>query len=357
MSRKFYVSALVLLMSVVLVLSGCNAKKEPKEALGSAAIQALKMDSYVLNNQIKILDLTFDGSSSEVAEMGAVFSMLKNAEINVNQIYQKDPMQTEATLEVKLTGDMTTTITVPFVMTKEKMYVKIPSIPFLPMPENIVGKFLELDLKELAEQSGEDFNPDLFNADKTQKLAGEISSAVLAEYDSAKYFKNVDPKEVELPEGFNAKQVVQFSVNNDNVKEAITILINNALPKVLDIVGKEEYRAMFDLKPEDIEEAKKALKEGDQAELGKALDEMQKHLTVNKFVVNTAIDKKDYPSHTDMTMDLEINDPESQMKVKLALQAKSTFSKINEKAAFSIGIPKDTITLDQLEQEMGGMGY
>lgn len=357
MSRKFYVSALVLLMSVVLVLSGCNAKKEPKEALGSAAIQALKMDSYVLNNQIKILDLTFDGSSSQAAEMGAVFSMLKNAEINVNQIYQKDPMQTEATLEVKLTGDMTTTITVPFVMTKEKMYVKIPSIPFLPMPENIVGKFLELDLKELAEQSGEDFNPDLFNTDKTQKLAGEISSAVLAEYDSAKYFKNVDPKEVDLPEGFNAKQVVQFSVNNDNVKEAITILINNALPKVLDIVGKEEYRAMFDLKPEDIEEAKKALKEGDQAELGKALDEMQKHLKVNKFVVNTAIDKKDYPSHTDMTMDLEINDPESQMKVKLALQAKSTFSKINEKAAFSIGIPKDTITLDQLEQEMGSMGY
>lgn len=269
MSRKFFMSVLVLMMSAVLVLSGCNAKKEPKEALGSAAIQALKMDSYVSTNQIKIVDLTFDAGSSANAEIGAVFSMLKNAEINVNQIYQKDPMQTEATLEVKLTGDMSTTITIPFVMTKEKMFIKIPNIPFLPMPESVVGKFLVMDLKELAEQSGEEFNPEMFNPEKSQKLAGEVSSAVLAEYDSATYFKNVESKDVELPDGYKAKQIVQFSVTNDNVKEALTILINKALPKVLDIIGKEEYRTLMNLEPSDIEELKKSCKKATRMSLAK----------------------------------------------------------------------------------------
>ncbi|MBQ4901253.1 hypothetical protein KB559_20630 [Paenibacillus sp. Marseille-P2973] len=357
MSRKLFMSVLVLMMSAVLVLSGCNAKKEPKEALGSAAIQALKMDSYVSTNQIKIVDLTFDAGSSANAEIGAVFSMLKNAEINVNQIYQKDPMQTEATLEVKLTGDMSTTITIPFVMTKEKMFIKIPNIPFLPMPESVVGKFLVMDLKELAEQSGEEFNPEMFNPEKSQKLAGEVSSAVLAEYDSATYFKNVESKDVELPDGYKAKQIVQFSVTNDNVKEALTILINKALPKVLDIIGKEEYRTLMNLEPSDIEELKKELQEGNQDELGKALDEMKDYLKINTFTVNTAIDKDNYPSYTDMNMDVEINDPETNQKMKLALQAKSTFSKINEKPAFTIGIPTDTITMEQFEEEMGGLGY
>ncbi len=357
MSRKFYMSALVLIMSAVLVLSGCNTKKEPKEALGSAAIQALKMDSYVATNQIKIVDLTIDAASADNSEMGAVISMLKNAEINVSQIYQKDPMQTEATLEVKLTGDMSTTITIPIVMTTEKMYIKIPNIPFLPMPESVVGKFLVMDLKELAEESGEEFNPDMFNTEKTQKLAGEVSSAVLAEYDSATYFKNVEPKDVELPDGYKAKQVVQFSVTNDNVKEALTILINKALPKVLDILGKEEYRTMLNLESSDIEEMKKELQEGNQDELGKALDEMKDYLKINTFTVNTAIDKDNYPSYTDMNTDVEINDPETNEKVKLVLQMKSTFSKINEKPAFSIGIPTDVLTMDQFEEEMGGLGY
>ena len=291
MSRKWFTSMMLVMLSVVLVLSGCSSKKEPKEALSSAAMKALEMDSYVVENQIKILDFSVEGTEeAESAEVGAVFSMLKNAEINIKQIYQKEPMQTEATLEVKLTGDMTTTITIPLVMTAEKLYVKIPSIPFLPLPESVTGKFLVLDLKELAEQAGEEFNPDLFNPEKSQKLSMELMGALFAEYESGAYFSNIDPKEASLPEGLKAKQVVQFAITNDNVKEAVTILVNQALPKMLDILAKEEYRSMLQLTPEEIEQAKQELQEGNQDELGEALDEMKNHLQINKFTVDTAIE-------------------------------------------------------------------
>lgn len=357
MVKKFYMPVFVLLMSVMLVLSGCNTNKEPKEALRSSAINALKLDSYVQTNQIKILNLTVDGSEAEDAQVGAVLSMLKDAEFNIKQIYQRDPMQTEATLEVKLNGDMAMTITIPFVVTKEKVYVKIPSIPLLPMPENIVGKFLEIDLKELAEESGGEFNLDSLDTDKSQKLAAEISDAVLGEYDSAKFFKNIEAKEAQLPEGFKAKQIVQFGITNDNVKEAITILVKNALPKVIDVISKEEYRSMLQLTSEQIDEFKEEMKTIDDGEIAKDLEDLNKYLTINKFTLNTAIDKKNYPSYTDLNVDLAIKDPEEGINVTIAMQMTSTMSEINKKTEFEIGIPTDTLTLDELAEQMGGFGY
>lgn len=355
MSRKFFMSVLILLMSVTLVLTGCGAKKEPKEALKSAAVTALNMDSYASESQIKITDLKLEGESSP--EMGVVFSMLKDAEINLTQVYQKEPMQSEASLEVKLTGDFSTTITLQFVTTKDKIYVKIPSIPFLPLPEKAVGKFLELDLKELAEYSGEEFDPDLLDTEKTQKFVAEIANVILSEYENEKFIKDIDPKDIELPEGFKAKQVVQFYVTNDTAKEAISILLQEALPKVLDIIAKDEYRAMMQLTPEDIEEAKKGLEEMDQNELQTTLDEMQRYLTINQFNLNTAIDKDNYPSYQEMNMDMAFSDPDTKDKIQLALQMKSQFTSINQKPTFSIGIPTDVMTMDEFLQEMNALGY
>ncbi|MNN63575.1 hypothetical protein D3C81_1789610 [compost metagenome] len=114
---------------------------------------------------------------------------------------------------------------------------------------------------------------------------------------------------------------------------------------------------MLQLTSEDIEDLKKDLKEGDQAELGKALDELKNYLTINQFTVNSAIDSKNYPSYSEVNADVEVNDPESDVNVKLAFQVTSTFSKINEKPEFVIGIPTDTITMDELENEMGTLGY
>lgn len=353
--RKIMGLTLTLLLSVVLVLSGCSSKKDPKEALQGAATNALKMDSYVLKNEIKIKDLSVDMAENS-EQVGSVVNMLKDAEININQIYQKEPMQTEATLEVKLKGDVATTITIPFVLTKEKMFVKIPKVPFFPIPESIVGKFLVLDFKELAEQSGGQANLETLDIAKSQKFGSEVMNAVFAEYDSAKYFKDVDAKEAGVPDGVSSKQVVQFNITNDNVKDAVTIFVNKALPKILDIMNKDEYREMFQVTKEDIDKAKKDIQSGSQAELSKAIDDMKNHLKINQFTVNTAIDKKDFPAYQNVNANVEVNDPETKQSVKLAIEAKSTYSNINEKQKFVIGIPTDTITMEQLQQEMSGAG-
>ncbi|MGF7050120.1 uncharacterized protein YcfL [Paenibacillus sp. DS2015] len=360
MNKKYTALVLSLFLTLTVVLSACSSKQEPKEAMQSATENAMKMTSYQMKSKVVIEDLKISapnlvGDSSAEAAM----SMLKNAELTVDGIYQSEPMQTELTLGLNLKGDMAMTFTVPMVMTKEKLYIKVPRIPMLPIPENIIGKYIEIDLKELAEQGGTVLNPDSMDTDKTQKLTNEVSTALFAEYEQAKYFKDIAVKDANLPEGVDAKQVAQFYITNDNVKEAITIFVNKALPNILDIMDKEEYRSMLGLTADDIQTAKDELKAGNQDELSKGLEELKDYLKINTFTVNTGINKKDFPAYQGLDMNIEFNDPETNQNVALALKASNQYSNINEKQTFIIGIPSgaDVITMDELQQELNGETY
>ena len=110
-----------------------------------------------------------------------------------------------------------------------------------------------MDMKELAEQSGETFSPESLDTEKSQKFVNEILEALLSEYDQAKYFKEINVKDAGLPEGVDAKQVVQFFVTNDNLNEALDIMVNKVAPKVVDIATKDEYRELLGLTQEDID--------------------------------------------------------------------------------------------------------
>lgn len=362
MNKKWGLSAAALLLTAAVILPGCaNKEQAPKEALKSAAVKATTLKSYEMKSKVVINNLTIDAPANgeSDATTAQVLSMLKNAEVTIDGVYQADPMQTEMTLVLNLKGDMTMSFNIPMVMTAEKMYIKVPSIPFLPLPETVVGKFVELDLKKLAEQQGTEFNPASMDTQKMQKLSNEVLDTLLGEYDDQKYFSDIKPKDAALPEGVEAEQVVQFKITNDNVKEALTIFVNNALPKIIDIVGKPEYKEMLNIKDTDLAKVKEELQSSDsRAEFDKSLADLGTYLTINQFHMNTAINKDDFPVYQDLLMDIKVNDPDKGENLSLSLNASNQYSKINEKQTFTIGIPQgeNVITMDQLEQEFGSMG-
>jgi len=356
MNKKFAAIVLTLLLTVTVVLSGCAKKEEPKTAMTNAAMNAMKMTSYGMKSKFVIEDLQVNIPAVEGdSDVTQAMTMLKNAELTLDGIYQADPMQTEMKLGINLKGDMAMSFNVDMVMTQEKIYIKIPSIPMLPFPEDVVGKFLVMDLNELAEQSGETFSPETLDTEKSQKFANEVLEAVLTEYDQAKYFKEINVKDANLPEGVDAKQVVQFFITNDTLKEAMEILVNKVAPKVVDIAAKDEYREFLGLTQEDIDSAKAEVSSVNQDEFKADMEEMQKYMKINTFNINTAIDKKDFPAYQDVVMNVDFNDPETNENVKLAVKGSTQYTNINEKAEFKIGIPKDAdvITMEQFEESMG----
>ncbi|CAM4409215.1 hypothetical protein [Saccharibacillus endophyticus] len=360
MNKKLFGSFGALVMTGALVLSGCGnnaaspaaaVEQSPKALLKESVNSAMGATSYSMDSNFTIneLTITVPPTSMDTTSVNQVVSMLKGAEFNVKTVYQGDPMQTEMNLEVKLKGDMEMTIKLPMVMTKEKMYIKVPNIALLPLPENIVGKFIEFDLQELAAEQGAEFNDAMLDPKNSQKLSADLSAAVLDSFDEGTYFKKVAAGDAGLPEGVTAEDVVRFEVTNDNVKDAITTLVNVALPKVIETLDTPEYREMLGLTEQDLQDAKSELSTTDNEQMSQDLDELKNYLTVNTFQLDTALNKDKFPVHQKMTVDVNFQDPESETSGKVSLTGSSTYSKVNEAQTFEVGIPTDTITLDELE--------
>ncbi|NMO97886.1 hypothetical protein [Paenibacillus lemnae] len=357
MNKKFGTIMLSIMLVLTVVLSGCAAKKEePKTAMTNAAQKAMTMESYEMKSSFVIEDLQVSMAGDDPSVNQAV-TMMKNAELTLTGIHQAEPQQTEMQMGINLKGDMAMSFNIDMVMTAEKLYVKVPNIAFFPFPENVVGKYVELDLKELAAEAGEEFNPEMMDAEKSQKFATEVLNALMSEYDQEKYFKQIETKDANLPEGVDAKQVVQFYITNENVKDALDILVNKAAPKIVDIAAKEEYREMLGLTQEDIDMAKEEVNNVDQGEFKEAMADLEKYLKINTFNINTAVNKDDFPVYQDAVMNMEFTDPDTDEVVKLAVKGSTQYSKINEEQSFKIGIPAgdDVITMEEFEESMNQM--
>ncbi|MFD1902954.1 hypothetical protein ACFSQ7_00310 [Paenibacillus rhizoplanae] len=71
----------------------------------SAAAKATAMKSYEMKSKVVINDLTIDTGTNEAdASTGQILSMLKNAELTIDGVYQAEPMQTELTTVLNLKG-------------------------------------------------------------------------------------------------------------------------------------------------------------------------------------------------------------------------------------------------------------
>jgi hypothetical protein len=223
----------------------------------------------------------------------------------------------------------------------------------LPIPEALVGKFVELDLKKLAEQSGQPM-PSL-DIGKTQMMANDVLAIVFKHIEEESYLSSVKVKEAGLPDGVDVDQVVQFHIDKEQIEPLVITIIDKIAPEIIDLLSSnEEYRNLLQLKPEDLDAAKKGLKDLKDGEVSKGLADIKKELKSLDIKTIIGIDKQEYPVYTDTTIKADI---ESQnLTGSFAFKVVSQNSNINGDVKFEIGEPKgaDVVTLDQLLEQLGG---
>jgi len=350
---KVWLSLVALMLTAMLILSGCNSSsKSPKEALQASMQKSAELKSYNFDGSMKIEELKFP-AEGEAAEAGQMLSMLKDADLSWTGAYRADPMHLEMTLSLTLKGDMAINFNIPIVMEQDKMWVKIPNIPFFPLPEDMTNKFLEMDLKQLAEQSGQPM-PNVDPA-KSQKLANDLMGVIFKNVDEKEYLSDVKVKEAGLPEGVDAKQVIRFQVGKDQVEPFVNTLIEKIAPEIINLLsGNAEYRDMLSIKQEDLDEAKKALEDTKKEDIAAGMEEFKKTVKSLDVVANIGIDAKEYPVYSDVHVSTEI-DAEGQ-PVTFAFKVVSHTKDINQDVTLEYeGGPKDVITMEEFEQQMGGM--
>ncbi|BBH18844.1 hypothetical protein Back11_01890 [Paenibacillus baekrokdamisoli] len=351
---KFGFALISMLLVVMVVLSGCTKPDSPKETLQASMTKASEIKSYHFQGSMKFEDFNLTGESA--AQSADMLNSLKNAELSWTGAYQASPMTMEMTLKLSLPGDMAISFSIPMFITQDKAWVKIPSIPMLPIPADLTGKYLELDLKKLAEQSGQPL-PTISTVDigQSQQLMNDISAIVYKHIDENTYLTSVKVKDAGLPEGTNVKQVVQFHLEKDQLEPLFNSVVKQIAPEVIKLLSdNEKYQKLMSLKPEDLTKAKAELEKVTDKEIADGMAEMKKDLTSLNIVSNIGLDGDDYPVYTDASI-------KAAMKVdgnagSLSLKMVSQTTNINEKVTFE-GKPKaeEIITMEQLEAQLGGM--
>lgn len=344
MFKRSVIITLLFAFALVLIVPGCTGQKAPKDTLSLAVSKMLEADSYVVESRIEILSMELGSEIAEEAEisespessaMSALLPWLKDADIHIRQVYHKEPAQSEAVLEIKLQGKVATTVTLPLVITPDKLYVQLPGTPLLPMPEELVGQFVVLDFKELAQQSDQAATglPEV-NGEEVQQLGSSFIKALLAGYDGDTYFKYVEVEQATLPEEVPAKQVVQFAVSNDQVQQAREVLKGQVLPEVRSSWQQQGYSFL----PENLAEG----------------------MVIHQLTAQTVIDEQNYPVYTTMDADLTLDIPSisnAQESARITLRMTRQYSEINEQPAFVTGIPTNTIGTAEWEEAMRSFGY
>ncbi|RKP44490.1 hypothetical protein D7Z26_26635 [Cohnella endophytica] len=352
--KRLSFTIVAIILTVALVLSGCTKNKSPKDALQSSMTKSAEMKSYKFKGSMKIDDLNV--SEDALAEDGAAsaIKMLKSADLSWTGTYKADPMMLELNLKLALQGDLAVTFNIPVIMTEEKVWVKIPNIPILPIPEDIVGKFLELDLKKLAEDAGQEL-PNM-DVSKSQKFGNDLMGIIFKNIEEDKYLSEIKVKDAGLPADVDVKNVVQFHIDQSQLESFVNTVIDKIAPQVIELLqNNEEYRKLLNVKPEDLEEAKKQLADVKDGDVANGLADMKKELKKLDVKANIGIDKKEFPVYTDAKIQADIESAD--LTGGITFHLVSQMSNINEDVKFDIGKPKaeEIVTMDKLQEQLGGM--
>jgi hypothetical protein len=345
---KFQKLTLLLIAVMIFAIAGCSSSTPPKEALLKALSNNAAADSYAIHMDVDIDDLEWTGGATtqpNTLVAAALVGMLKDAKITIDGVYRKDPMEMDMDMEIVFPGDMEMKLSVPMIMTKDALYVKIPQIPMLQLPEAIKDKYLKLDLSQ-ASASAEQENVTEMDVEAQQKLGKEAVSTLLESFDEKTYFSEPKAADAGLPKDMKADQIVQFEINDSNYEQTVETLVNQTLPKLIDVLlANEAALPALKLEKADVEKMKSEM----DASKAKALDMLKNDITLDLFKATGAI-KDEYLSYLGMDLAVKVSDKEEVKKLNLGLHMNVSYTDVNKSPELKYEIPTETITLEQLVQ-------
>jgi len=354
--RKSFAALIGLMVSLMLVVSGCSSSESAQESLQKAFTKSADIRSYELSGSVKLQDLNLPPEVLQEEGAAGALGLLKNTELSWTGAYRADPMLMELSLKIATGGDLAMSFQIPIVMNSEKMWIKIPNIPMLGLPEDLVGKFVELDLKKLAEQQGTEWLAPSPDPDTAVKLLNDIYGIVFKHIDEKQILSEPKPEDVGIPKDM-AKRVVQLHVTKEQIEPFLNTLVKDIAPEVIELLSQhEEYRQMLQLEPKDLDEAKRQLSETKDQDIKDAMTEFNKSVKDLEVTANVGIDKDGYASYDDLTVKVGIED--DGQSGSGAIKIVSGMSNINGSVHFENGEPKadQIIPMDELQSKLGGLG-
>lgn len=347
MRKSRWTVLLVVLMAAMLTVSACGKKTSPKEAMQNAWTASMEMKSFAFDGSFVIDEFELPPIVPGGADLPFP-DMIRNASLAVSGAYVQDPLRLEMDLKLKLPGDLALTIDVPIIFTKDKVYVRIPSIPMLPLGD-AAGKFVEIDLAELAEENGGTLPA--AHVELQRKLSGEVLGILFRNLDEKVYFQELKKNDVPgLPGDLKADRYVKFSVTQDNFDAFMQAFAEQILPALIDLLlENEEYRSMLRITEEELRRAKEEIGSNGPESLQKSLEALKESLKIHEISLTGAL-KGDHLIYQKLKGSVEATEGGETTKVGFTFDIR--YDKINENVTFKHDIPTDALTMEEFQQSL-----
>lgn len=340
---KKQLAILLLVVALVMVAAGCG-KKNASEQLENALIKMATADTYEYEGSLTMNFDSDDLQQSNNPEMAMAASLLNGSEIKYKGAYNKKTNQQSLTLDLAIKGDMSFTFSIPFIMDKEDLYVKIPQVAFLPIPKNLVGKYVHItaaDLKKMdpnAPTAGLNTDPE-----KQSALLKELFLVLNKHY---KDDKNLTIVEENKPEG--VADLLQYSVTNENVEEFVTKLAKTVIPELLSVMSKPEFSEMTGIQAAEIQKYNDSLKGFDSG-----LQDFKKTTSIKEIKSQVGMNKEGFMNYFKQVVDFDVNDTARDNQFKLKVLSETRMSKFND-STVTVTLPDKsaTVTLEQAQQAL-----
>ncbi|MBO7746200.1 hypothetical protein I8J29_18485 [Paenibacillus sp. MWE-103] len=332
-------TTVVLLIAGCAALTGCSSSDSPKEALLNALAKTNDAKTFTYTGSFTIDDIRLPetpgtATNQEALMKAALPVLLKGAVIQVRGVVQKEPRHAELTLDAKLgTGDVKLSLTVPMIVTADRLYMKMPDVPGLGIPQEAAGKFVVIDAKT-EEQGGANALAD----GSIVRLSEDTLKALFDSLDEKTYFSGPKAADVkDVPEGYKADRFVRVTVGESQADEAMTAIAGKAIPQIIDLILKNEaYMKALSVTEAQLEAAKKEL----------TADKLKQGTTIKALDVTGGI-QDDYLTFESGHVLVDSTDAAKGMKLDAHFEL--TRDNLNETVKFDYEEPKDAVPLDSLQ--------
>lgn len=335
------------------MLSACGKKEQSaKEILLNGIASSAEMDSYHFVGEMGF-QFTLPADLLESDPMTAsLMQMMENMRIDIDGTYQRDPFQFEANVNLHFTGDTAITVTLPTVLNEKNLWVRIPQVPFFPIPSEAIGKYLEFDLEQWRQSvSPSSLQPQIFDFNKQQEFVMQMLDTFVQHYDEETYFFVLTSEDIksELSDQSAAEVAAQFAIDEEQWKDAISILVNDVFPEWVELISQPDWSQWLQLDAEDLERLRAKVEEM-QTNWAQNSAKLDEEIQFNAFVIQVALDHNDYIVNFNTMLDTIVFDRGEALPVTIELEMQ--FDEINENPSFEIGIPsKDgSLTMEELMQ-------
>ncbi|WP_438444507.1 hypothetical protein [Gorillibacterium sp. sgz5001074] len=333
------------LLGLTILLPGCSLP--PKEALGKAFDNTVNLQSYSFESTFK---LGLEGSQEALGDQAAMAAeVLKNADLKLTGAYTKEPFEMRMEYELNVKGDMNFGLKVPVYVTQDKLLVKVPNTPFLPLGKDVVGKYVEMDLKELNKQQAA--VPSHVDMKRQQELSKEVLGVIGSHFDNKTFFKDVSKKDVTLPANADVKDLVKFTINDGNLDQAISVTTEKVLPEILKLLQDPKWSDIVGQNKDKLADTEKKLQDA-MKNKDKAVSEFKAQAGIEDASMLVGMDSKGYIRF--VSLNLAVNNKEAGQQGKVKVQMDTVFNQINEKVDSKLDVKaSDIIKMEDFAAQMG----